>query len=522
MIPPYGLHVRIATFALSALFSFCLMQQLWGPYDFSSRFPTPTTPTRNAAPAESQNDTPLEDFPKRMWTTGPLSPTRLKKGDAEHVRTWMDQNQDHRWELLTDGAAETYVKDSFATDDNISITYVALQDFIMRADLIRYLVLLKDGGVYNDVDVGCLKPIELWIPQHLKDNTSVVLGVEVDNEMGPNKSPIFELVNWTILARRNAPFMRFLVDRVIANLAQAAVNHNTTLHNLNPKRQEVIDVTGPMALTQAAFAYLSEKTGTTVDMQNFTKMRRPKLVADILVMPINAFGAGHQVSWSGADEDGSALVHHYFAGSWKTTHFDGPTEEEKKAAEAKKKAEEEQKRKAEEEKKKAEAAKKAAEEEKRKQAEAERMKLEQQKYTLADRNQQNPQAPQQQQPPNNAVIQQSQPPQQAAAQAQQPQHVQPADEHAHDDEDFADAIADDLFSPEDVAELSQEDIKELEKAAVREREKQKEMSNVNKVNQQRHKTQQKAIARIKEERRKAEEARMMDRKEGEEARRARD
>ncbi|KAL8957026.1 MAG: hypothetical protein Q9183_006164, partial [Haloplaca sp. 2 TL-2023] len=494
MILLYGQHLRKATFALSALFSYCFIQQLWAPYDFSSKFPTKPSPTTNTSPAESHSDAPLEDFPKRMWTTGPLSPTRLKKVDAEHVRTWMDQNQDHRWELLTDGAAETYVKDNFTPNDKISITYVALQDFIMRADLIRYLVLLKDGGVYNDVDVGCLKPIDLWIPQHLKDNTSVVLGIEVDNEMGPNKSPIFELVNWTILARRNAPFMRFLVDRVIANLEQSAANHNTTLHNLNPKRQEVIDVTGPMALTQAAFAYMSQRTGTMVNMHNFTKMRRPKLVADILVMPINAFGAGHQVSWSGADEDGSALVHHYFAGSWKTTHFDGPTEEEKKAAEEIKKAEEEQKRRAEEEeqKKKAEEEQKkqAEEEEKRKQTEAERTNLDQQKTTSPDQNQQKPQPPpqqQQQQPPNDAAMHQDQPPRQrqqqaAAPQTQQPQNVPPPDEQApvDTDEDLTASLEDNLFSLDDLAALSEEEIQELEKAAIREMEKQKEMGNMDK------------------------------------------
>ncbi|KAL8671938.1 MAG: hypothetical protein Q9224_007600 [Gallowayella concinna] len=209
------------------------------------------------------------------------------------------------------GGAETYVKDHFP-DSNISMTYLGISDYILRADLIRYLALLKDGGVYNDVD----------------DNASVVLGIEADYERKEDRSKLFEFVNWTIMARRNAPFMRLL-----------------------PKRQEVLDVTGPGALTKAAFDCLSKMTATTVTMNNFTKMRKPKLVADILLLPINAFGAGHPVKWSGIDADGSPLVHHYFAGSWKTNHINGPTEEEKKAdqgrkeLEAKKKAEE-QKRKA--------------------------------------------------------------------------------------------------------------------------------------------------------------------------------
>ncbi|KAL8911535.1 MAG: hypothetical protein Q9171_003299 [Xanthocarpia ochracea] len=376
MPSPLCQQLRKGTFALSTLVFFFVLQQLCTRFSMPSQFPMSVRSTLVRTQADLQNHTSLEDFPRRIWTTGPLSPMRIKKEDADHVRTWMDQNPEHRYELLTDGGAETYVKDHFLEDSKISDTYLSLSDYIMRADLIRYLALLKDGGVYSDLDVGCLRPIDLWIPPAFKDNTSVVLGIEVDNEMGPNKSKLFELVNWTIMSRRNAPFMRFLVDRVIDNLEKAAAKHNTTLFSLQPKRQEVIDVTGPAALTEAAFQYLSEKTQTAVNMQNFTKMRRPKLVSDILVLPINAFGAGHQVQWSGTDEDGSALVHHYFAGSWKTNHFDGPTEEEKKAEDAKRKEEEDRKIKEEQEKQKEEEDRKIKEEYKKKKAEVERKRKE--------------------------------------------------------------------------------------------------------------------------------------------------
>ncbi|KAL8700331.1 MAG: hypothetical protein Q9201_005501 [Fulgogasparrea decipioides] len=415
---------------------------------------------------------------------------RLKNDDPQHVRSWTDQNPDHRFELLTDGGAETYVKDGFSDDEKVLHTYLSLQDFIMRADLIRYLVLLRDGGVYNDVDVGCLRPIDLWIPSKFKDNTSVVLGIEVDNEMGPNGSKLFELVNWTIMARPNAPFMRYLVDRVIKNLEVAAFRHNTTLYNLRPKRQEVIDVTGPMALTQAAFQYLSQKTGTTVNMQNFTKMRQPKLVADVLVLPINAFGAGHQVDWSGADQDGSALVHHYFAGSWKTNHFDGPTEEEKKAAEEKKKVEEEKKKedeakKVEEEKKKKDEAKKKAEEEQRKaeeeqkKAEAEKQKAEEETKKMDEDDKQ------------------------AAANAKNVAEIQKDSDTLESDSKNA------------VAEtLSSEEAEELERLAVQENEKQQAIEDLQRVNIVRQKTREDGVRKMEEERRKAEEARRKDEEAG--------
>ncbi|KAI4226282.1 MAG: hypothetical protein L6R40_008297 [Gallowayella cf. fulva] len=252
---------------------------------------------------------------------------RIEKDAADRVRTWMDLNPEHRYELLTDGGAETYVKDNFPDDSRIVDTYMALGDFILRADLIRYLALLKDGGVYNDLDVGCNVPIDRWIPPMFKDKTSVVIGIEGDNDFGKGGSKLFGFVNWTLMARRDQPFMRYLIDRVIRNLHQATSKHNETLGTLKLYRQEVLDVTGPGALTQTVFRYLSEKTDTTVTAQNFTKIKRPRLVEGILVLPINAFGAGHQVRWCGAEEDGSALIHHYFAGSWKGSHPEGLSEE---------------------------------------------------------------------------------------------------------------------------------------------------------------------------------------------------
>ncbi|KAL8997325.1 MAG: hypothetical protein Q9169_003359 [Polycauliona sp. 2 TL-2023] len=328
---PYG------TLVLGVLL-FLLLQQLGDQYVLK------LGPGRNLshgtedAPDKIRMYFPLEDFPKRIWTTGPLSPMRIKKDTADWVRTWTDLNPQHRYEHLTRRAAESYVKSNFRDESRIVDTYMAVGDDILRADLIRYLALFKDGGVYNDLDVGCVVPIDQWIPPKFKKITSIVVGIEGDNNRGKNGSKIFGFASWTLMARPDQPFMRYLIDAVIRNLDQAASKHNQTLGDLTLYRQEVLDVTGPGALTQTVFKYLSEKTQTTITAQNFTKMKEPRLIQGLLILPINSFGAAHQVRWSGAEGDGSALVHHYFAGTWKNSHPEDPSDQEiEKAAEEKKK-----------------------------------------------------------------------------------------------------------------------------------------------------------------------------------------
>ncbi len=45
---------------------------------------------------------------------------------------------------------------------HIQEAYAALPKGAMRADLIRYMILHKIGGVYADVDTECLQPIDVW------------------------------------------------------------------------------------------------------------------------------------------------------------------------------------------------------------------------------------------------------------------------------------------------------------------------------------------------------------------------
>ena len=304
----------------------------------------------------------------------------ISEEEREHLKTWSDLNPEYRHEVLTDEMMDDYVKDHFQfSHPDIEKAYFEVKDYILRSDLIRYLILLVDGGVYNDLDVGCQKPIKTWVPTQFKDSAGILLGVEVDNKFGPDGrtfqggQDLFELVNWTIMSKPNQPFMWFLVTRVLENIRNFAASQNQPVSNMKYSIQDVLDVTGPAALTNAFFDYASNITSSNVTYLNFTKITKPRLIGEVVILPIQAFGAGHQVQWAGLEQDGSELIHHYFAGSWKTDHFDTvPTlpsvdpEEKQKEEDAKKAAKEKQmadeKKKLEEEEKKVQDVKAATEE----------------------------------------------------------------------------------------------------------------------------------------------------------------
>lgn len=294
------------------------------------------------------------NWTRTIWQTSKYPLANITdEGILDIAKTWPDMNPGYKQQILTDQLMDDYVKEHFQTSNpEFERVFFEVKDYILRSDLIRYLVLLAHGGVYNDLDVGCEKPIETWVPPQFQHSAGILLGVEIDNNFGPdgrtftNGEDLFELVNWTIMAKPNQPFMRFLVERVVDNIRKLAAAKQKAISAISTYSiPDVLVTTGPMALTTAFFDYASEISGTNVTYKNFTKITKPKSVGEVVILPIQAFGAGHQIRWAGFEEDGTELIHHYFAGTWKVDHHDGGWQD------AEQKAKEEAQRKSEEEKK---------------------------------------------------------------------------------------------------------------------------------------------------------------------------
>ena len=263
------------------------------------------------------------DFPRKIWQTSKTSPAGLDRMDRTSIQSWTKMNQKWRYEIITQYSAESYVRDRFSHRRDIEETFMDLQDPILRADLIRYLVLLGDGGVYSDIDTKSLKPIEDWVPAAYKDYANVVVGIEYDRLEGNrwiDWTLDLQLCTWAIMAKPGHPLLELTVDRVIRGLKRLALKQGKTISGVKPSFNEVLDTTGPALFTHSVFDILSHSTGTNFTWLNITKLTSARLIDDILILPINAFGSGQSHSNSGSPNDDTALVEHLFKGSWKNDH----------------------------------------------------------------------------------------------------------------------------------------------------------------------------------------------------------
>ncbi|KAL9125657.1 MAG: hypothetical protein Q9175_008042 [Cornicularia normoerica] len=312
--------------------------------------PSNTSPFHTLSQAVSHKSAILagQEIPQKVWQTWHTSAILLGEEERERARTWQDKNPHYRYELLTDHGAESYVLHHFAHDPLIRDTFLNLTDKILRADFMRYLVLAAEGGVYADLDVVCQEPIDTWIPRDFQGKTGVVIGVENDRLPVKNDADLYYdyrkyiwgINNWTFMCKAHHPFMRFVAESVARNLLEMARKQYRTLGTMRLSYKEVIDSTGPRAFTDALLAYASRVTGKKFTYKDATMLEEPKLIDDILILPIRAMSTAeaeregvegaHSKNWP-------AVVFHWSVGSWKSNHLQRP--EDKALAKAETNAE---------------------------------------------------------------------------------------------------------------------------------------------------------------------------------------
>jgi len=215
--------------------------------------------------------------------------------------SWVTMNPDAQYMLYDDHMAEKFMRTNFS--GRIFEAYTSMPPGVLRADYFRYAVVLVHGGVYSDIDTTCLRPISSWTTGY--EGVRLIVGIE--NDKLPNLRMSFrrelQLLQWTFAAAPGHPVLRKVVDRIAS----------ISLDFPNKPRPRVMDWTGPSLWTDIVWDHV--KQTYNVDSNEFTQLKVPKQVGDILVLPITGFSPGvHNAEPTYSPQ---AKVQHHFKGSWK-------------------------------------------------------------------------------------------------------------------------------------------------------------------------------------------------------------
>lgn len=118
--------------------------------------------------------------------------------------------------------------------------------------------------------------------------------------------------------------MMRLIENIMSWLGEVAMKQGKSISEITLDFDEVLTGTGPSAFTGAVLAEMTSRSGHNgrpVSWDMFHNMPESKLVANILVLTVEAFAAGQGHSDSGNHNARTALVkHHYHASGWPTNH----------------------------------------------------------------------------------------------------------------------------------------------------------------------------------------------------------
>ncbi|KAF2799743.1 glycosyltransferase family 32 protein [Melanomma pulvis-pyrius CBS 109.77] len=298
---PSGLTFYAST-AIVSLFAIAFLYHFW---DFADR------------PTHAQSAPPTE-IPRNLWYK--LGPNGLNNQTREWTDSCIKNNPGYEFEFMTDLSADTYVKDSFAHRPEIVETYLGLTIPILKADLLRYLLLFDKGGIWSDLDISCEgPPIDEWVPQKYKSKASLVVGWEFDVGWGGNF--VRQFTSWTIMAKPGLSHMSMVIDDIVEGLRNKTVEHKVSLGELTlAMTGDVVDITGPRRLTVSVLKSLELTLNKTIPLADISNLMKPKLVGDLLIMPGYSFALSSNKYGEGKAPPGTPLVTHHYAGTWKNDH----------------------------------------------------------------------------------------------------------------------------------------------------------------------------------------------------------
>ncbi|EJT75155.1 initiation-specific alpha-1,6-mannosyltransferase [Gaeumannomyces tritici R3-111a-1] len=282
-------------------------------------------------------------FPRKVWQTWKVDPLSFAERDSLTARTWTARNPDYRYEVLTDDNDMAYVEYHFGPDGfdrpDIVDFYRNVNATIIKADLLRYIIMYAEGGVYADIDVEALKPAHRFVPErYAEEDVDLVIGVEIDQPQYKDHSILgskcMSFCQWTFMAKPRLPVMLHLIENIMGWLDGVAVEQGVAIPEVQLDFDKVISGTGPSAFTQAVLEdmnmrrKLDESNGVSsggkrgpYTWEDFHDLDESKVVSRILVLDVEAFAAGQGHSDSGNHNARGALVkHHYHASNWPSRH----------------------------------------------------------------------------------------------------------------------------------------------------------------------------------------------------------
>ena len=181
---------------------------------------------------EKQSSIPRTIY--QTWCT-----TELDTDMQRAVDSWKNLNPNYSHKLFTDEMCREYIRDHF--HPRVLQAYDILIPKAFKADLWRYCILYREGGVYANIDSVLIKPLDTFLE-------GPFVGVR-DRQPG-------SIYQGFIASEAGHPFLREAIDRVVWNV-------ETRFYGTDK-----LEITGPDAFGQVIYKYSNINSTSCISIGN--------------------------------------------------------------------------------------------------------------------------------------------------------------------------------------------------------------------------------------------------------------
>lgn len=215
-----------------------------------------------------------------------VGPNPFPKESIDNINSWIENHPNWTFKFWTDRRRplpnkkmELQLIANF-TFDHLKDCYEESDNYAEKADILRYELLFKEGGVYIDHDVKCFKSFKSF-----HDNYDLYCGLEPPHE--PVLSSSISVCNNVIGSRPGHPVLKKTIENVKAHWEEFALAYP------GDDRESVI-----YRVAQRTFAAFD----------NAVRKEAGKKNSKDIVFPAAYFNR--------IDDDLALYAHHYYASTW--------------------------------------------------------------------------------------------------------------------------------------------------------------------------------------------------------------
>lgn len=148
-----------------------------------------------------------------------------------HINNFRRKNPDYKYEFYDDDRVESFFSEEY--DQHVFETYKKINIGAVKADMFRYAVLYKKGGVYVDIDSSINDKLDGFI----KPDDKAIISLE---------GHLCFYAQWALIYDANHPFLKRTLEIILENIS------------LNKYPNDGHKMTGPSVYTQAINECLAE------------------------------------------------------------------------------------------------------------------------------------------------------------------------------------------------------------------------------------------------------------------------